>query len=92
MRARHTPVCHGQFRPYQDFPTMSQFANMDKPGYAPNPYAADRPAAPPKKSRGLAVDPGRRRRDGALVCCGCVGMMWFGVSAAGGVLKGNGFS
>jgi hypothetical protein len=66
---------------------MSQFPNMNQPGSAPNPFAATTPGFPPPRRSSawlwILVGAGGVA---ALVCCGCGGLMWFGLSAAGGVL------
>jgi hypothetical protein len=67
---------------------MSQFSDMSQPGTRHDPFAAGTPGFPPPKRSNLwlwiLLGIGGV---GALVCCGCGGLMWFGWSQATGVLE-----
>jgi hypothetical protein len=66
---------------------MSQFPPTGAPGSPPNPFAAAPGAYPPprRSNTWLWILLGLGGI-GVLGCCGCGGLMWFSVSAAGGIL------
>ena len=66
---------------------MSQFPDMGQPG-SPASFATAPGFPPPRKSRWwlwLLIGMGGA---GVIVCCGCAGLMYFGLSAAGNVMEG----